>query len=66
MVHFNDVLEVTATTFLGEIIYLITCLQGNWKSVPEQGCILYWPIVKNRAHKYCHALLAPSKDKART
>ena len=26
-------------SLLGEI-YLITCLQGNWKSVPQQGCIL--------------------------
>ena len=42
MVHFNDVLGVTASILiksLGEI-YPIICLQGNWKSVPQQGCIL--------------------------
>ena len=41
MVHLNDVLEVTASILIksGEI-YPITCLQGNWKSVPQQGCIL--------------------------
>ena len=33
MMHFNDVLG-------GGGIYPITCLQGNWKSVPQQGCIL--------------------------
>ena len=45
MVHFyNDILGVTASilitvSLLGEV-YPITCLQGNWKSVPQQGCIL--------------------------
>ena len=42
MVHFNDVLEVTASILIMSFggIYLITCLQGKWKSVPQQGCIL--------------------------
>ena len=39
MVHFNDVLGVMASILIKSSgrIYLITCLQGNWKSVP---CIL--------------------------
>ena len=42
MVHFNDVLGVMASILIKSSgrIYLITCLQGNWKSVPQQGCIL--------------------------
>ena len=47
MVHFNDILGVTASILIqssggggGGGIYPIICLQRNWKSVPQQGCIL--------------------------
>ena len=42
MVHFNDVLGVTAfiliTSYGGNLSDYLS--SGNWKSVPQQGCIL--------------------------
>ena len=43
-VHFNDVLEVGLQPpfqlHLWGKLYPITCHQGNWKSVPQQGVYL--------------------------
>ena len=51
MVHFNDVLGVTAfiliTSSGGNLSDYLS--SGNWKSVPQQGCILInctGPILK--------------------
>ena len=42
MVHFNDVLGVTASILIkssgGNLSDYLS--SGNWKSVPQQGCIL--------------------------
>ena len=51
MVHFNDILgslPLFQLCLWGES-YPIICLRGNWKSVPQQGCIF-------NEHHWCQTL----------